>query len=442
MATVNGNRNLTIATSRVFRWFLSASRALLPGRVVLAVAAVLCSLAGCSTEQVPVEQALAEKAPAQPVPVTSAPVTSALVTSAPMTTPAATIAAKTTAKNTVAPLSFDNPIIKYDSPDPTRQPGPFIYTADPAVLVQDGTVYLYSTHDEQTADGKDYRMYDYRLWTSQDLVHWQNHGAVMRYSNFDWARGDAKTGNAYAHHVIHRKDETGKSRYYFYAAVEGGQTAGAFGFSIGVAVSDSPSGPFSDPRGMPMILLEDTAKDKNHSWRNIDPAVFIDDDGLAYLYWGNQQLWWVELAPDLVHLKGERYTLDAKGRMQNRDTSQVQIHAVNSLPNFEEGPYVSKHQGLYYLVYAAGFPESLAYATSTSATGPWQYRGIIMTPLPNTTTIHPALFDFNGHTYLAYHSADLPGGGNYRRSVSLDRVYFNADGTIRPVVRTTALTQP
>ena len=89
------------------------------------------------------------------------------------------------------------------------------------------------------------------------------------------------------------------------------------------------------------------------------------------------------------------------------------------------------------VVYAAGFPESLAYATSTSVTGPWQYQGIIMDPLPNTTTIHPAMFDFNGHTYLAYHSADLPGGGNYRRSVSLDRVYFYPDGSIEKIIRTT-----
>jgi len=342
---------------------------------------------------------------------------------------------------TTALTHFNNPIIKSDSQDPTSAKGPLIYTADPAALVHDGTLYLYTTHDEQTLQGKDYRMYDYRLWTSTDLVRWQNQGAVLHYSDFAWARGDAKTGNAYAHHVIARKDGSGNTKFYFYAVVEGGQTGGAFGFSIGVAVGDSPTGPFTDPRGMPMILLEDTAKDKQHSWRNIDPAVFVDDDGRAYLYWGNQQLWWVELEADLVHLKGEKYQLDAQGRMQQRDSSQVQIHKVDTLPNFEEGPHLSKHHGIYYLVYAAGFPESLAYATSSSATGPWLYRGIIMEPLPGTTTIHPALFDFNGQTYLAYHNADLPGGGNYRRSVALDRVFFNPDGTIKPIVRTTTPTK-
>ena len=335
-----------------------------------------------------------------------------------------------------APTRFDNPIIRYDTSDPTNTAGDIIYTADPAAMVVDGTVYLYTTHDEQVLDGNDYRMYDYRLWTSNDMVNWENKGTVLTYSDFDWARGDEKTGNAYAHHVIHRKDNSGKSRYYFYATVEGGQRDDKFGFSIGVGVSDSPEGPFEDPRGMPMILLEDTAAYKDHTWRNIDPAVFVDDDGRAYLYWGNQQLWWVELEPDLVHLKGEQYTTDSQGNMQERDTSKVQIHAVDTLPNFEEAPYVSKHNGIYYLVYAAGFPESIAYATSSSATGPWEYQGVIMDPLPNTTTIHPAMFDFNGNTYLAYHSAELPGGGSYRRSVCIDRVYFNTDGTIKDIVRT------
>lgn len=335
-----------------------------------------------------------------------------------------------------APTTFDNPIIKYDTQDPTNQAGDIIYTADPAAMVMDDTVYLYTTHDEQSVGVDDYRMYDYRLWTSTDMLNWKNKGTVLRYSDFDWARGNETTGNAYAHHVIHRKDETGKSLYYFYATVEGGQTDDEFGFAIGVAVSESPEGPFTDPRGMPMILLEDTAAYKEHSWRNIDPAVFIDDDGRAYLYWGNKQLWWVELESDLIHLKGESYTLDENGKMQNRDTSNVKINAVDTLPNFEEAPYVSKHNDVYYLVYAAGFPESIAYATSKSATGPWKYQGIIMDPLPGTTTIHPAMFDFKGETYLAYHNAGLPGGGSYRRSVCVDRVYFNEDGTIKPIVMT------
>lgn len=329
------------------------------------------------------------------------------------------------------PDHFDNPIIKYDTQDPTRQAGAIIYTADPAALVVDNTVYLYTGHDEQTELGADYRMYDYRLWASNDLAHWQNKGVVLRFSDFAWARGSEKTGNAYAGHVTHRKGADGKSKYYFYTTLEGGQDE--FGFSIGVAVSDKPTGPFVDPRGIPMILLSDTAQYQNHSWRNIDPAVFIDDDGRAYLYWGNKQLWWVELEDDLVHLKGEAYSTDASGKMLNRSAQKVTINTVDTLPNFEEAPFISKHNGRYYLTYAAGFPESLAYAISDSPRGPWHYKGVLMDPLPKTSTIHPALINFKGDAFLFYHDAALPGGGSYRRSTCLKKLHFNDDGTIQKI---------
>ncbi|HMW73799.1 MAG TPA: family 43 glycosylhydrolase, partial [Cellvibrionaceae bacterium] len=206
----------------------------------------------------------------------------ALLTSLSCTQPIKPMASAEKNSLNTAPTEFDNPIIKYDTPDPTRQVGAIIYTADPVALVVDDWVYLYTGHDEQTQSGVDYRMYDYRLWASQDLMHWQNKGAVLRYSDFAWARGSEKTGNAYAGHVTHRKGADGKANYYFYTTLEGGQKD--FGFAIGVAVSDKPEGPFVDPRGMPMILLSDTAQYQKHSWRNIDPAVFIDDDGRAYLY--------------------------------------------------------------------------------------------------------------------------------------------------------------
>lgn len=332
------------------------------------------------------------------------------------------------------PTVFDNPIIRYDTQDPTNQVGEIIYTADPAAMVLDDRLYLYTSHDEQVIGVNDYRMYDYRLWTTTDLVKWENKGTVLSYKDFPWARGSEVTGNAYAAHVTHKKDASGKSKYYFYVTMEGGQAD--FGFAIGVAVSDNPEGPFTDPRGMPMIVLADTAKYKEHSWRNIDPAVFVDDDGRAYLYWGNQQLWWVELESDMIHLKGEKYTLDENGLMISRDMTEVKINTVDTLPNYEEAPYVSKHNGLYYLVYAAGFPESIGYATSTSVTGPWKYQGIIMDPLPGTTTIHAALFDFKGHTFFAYHDANLPDGGSYRRSTAMERVTFNKDGTIQKIIPT------
>ena len=186
---------------------------------------------------------------------------------------------------------------------------------------------------------------------------------------------------------------------------------------------------------MPMILLTDTAAYASHTWRNIDPVVFVDDDGQAYLYWGNGNLYWVELEDDMVHLKGELYTLDANGMMQDRDVTNVELH-VEDVPAYEEAPYLSKHGDLYYLVYASGFPESIAYATSTSPRGPWEYQDVIMGTMQGTGTIHPAIFDFNGASFIAYHNAALPDGGDYRRSTCLDRLYFNADGTIQEVIQT------
>ena len=126
----------------------------------------------------------------------------------------------------------------------------------------------------------------------------------------------------------------------------------------------------------------------------------------------------------------ETYTTDANGMMQNRDISAVQIHTVTDVTQYEEAPWVSKHGGLYYLTYASGFPESIAHATSSSPEGPWQYRGVILDPVPNSSTIHPAVFDFCGATYIAHHNGALPTGDSYRRSVCMDRVSFGSDGTI------------
>jgi hypothetical protein len=270
-----------------------------------------------------------------------------------------------------------------------------LFTADPAVVVWDNGVYLYTGHDEQVEGGDDYRMFDYYLFESTDMVHWENKGAVVRYDVFSWARGNDTTGNANAVHVIERDDESGNPKFYFYAPVEGGQSE--WGISIGVAVADTPEGPFEDARGIPLIFLADTAGTAaTHSWRNLDPAVFVDDDGQAYLYWGNRILYWVKLEEDMIHLQGETYTTDANGMMQNRDISAVQIHTATDVTQYEEAPWISKHGGLYYLTYASGFPESAAHATSSSPEGPWQYRGVILDPVPNSSTIHPAVFEFCG----------------------------------------------
>jgi len=333
------------------------------------------------------------------------------------------------------PTTFDNPIIRYDAPDPTQGPGPQLFTADGAALVWQDRVYLYTGHDEQAEGESGYRMFDYRLFTSTDLVTWENEGAVMRADTFSWARtGDV--GNANAAQVVQRDDEAGSPKFYFYAPVEGGQAD--YGISIGVAVADAPEGPFVDPRGMPLILLQDTAgiSSATHTWRNLDPTVFVDDDGRAYLYWGNGVLYWVELETDLIHLKGETYTT-AGGTMQNRSIAAVQIQVIEDLENYTEAPFLSKRGDLYYLTYASGFPETTSYATSASPEGPWQPRGQILERVPNSDTVHQSVFDLHGASFITYHNGALPTGGPYRRSTCIDRLYYGDDGTMQPVVQTT-----
>lgn len=234
------------------------------------------------------------------------------------------------------------------------------------------------------------------------MVRWENKGVVMRFNVFAWARGSTSTGNANAAPVVQRNDSNGNPKFYFYAPVEGGQSG--YGISIGVAVADYPEGPFKDARGIPLIFLADTAGTASHAWRNLDPAVFVDDDGRAYLYWGNGTLYWAELERDMIHLKGETYTTDSSGKMQNRSITGVQIHVITNMNDYTEAPFLSKHDNLYYLTYASGFPKSISYATSTSPEGPWQHRGVILDEVPNSTTAHRSLFDFNGRHEKVHHA--------------------------------------
>jgi len=150
------------------------------------------------------------------------------------------------------------------------------YTADPAPMVYNGTVYLYTTHDEDKTVRNFFTMNDWRCYSSTDMVNWTDHGAILNYTDFSWSRGDAWAGQC-----VYRN-----GKFYFYVPVN--QKNG--GNAIGVAVSDSPTGPFKDAIGKPLLI----------GYGYIDPTVFIDDDGQAYLYWGNPHLWYVKLNQDMV----------------------------------------------------------------------------------------------------------------------------------------------
>ncbi|WP_281254452.1 carbohydrate-binding protein, partial [Paenibacillus rigui] len=154
----------------------------------------------------------------------------------------------------------------------------------------------------------------------------------------------------------------------------------------------------------------------SHSWDDLDPTVFIDDDGQAYLYWGNNALYYAKLNDDMISLNGS--------------ISAVPLTTEAFGPDYEEAPWIYKRNGLYYLVYASGFPESIRYSTSTSPTGPWTYRGVVMPQQGTSSTNHPGIIDFKGDSYFFYHKNGLPGGGSYKRSVSIEKFAYNSDGTI------------
>ena len=288
----------------------------------------------------------------------------------------------------------DNPIVQH------------IYTADPAPLVFNGRVYLYTGHDE---DGSTFfTMREWRVWSSADMVNWTDHGSPMSLATFSWASSDAWAGQAIA--------RNGKFYWYVPVRLANGSQA------IGVGVADSPTGPFRDALGRPLIQNAE-----------IDPTVYIDDTGQAYLYYGNPHLWFVRLNTDMISFSGSPTQIPLTTAGFGTRTGDA-----NRPTLYEEGPWFYKRNGLYYMVFAAKCcSEFIGYSTSTSPTGPWTYRGTIMPTQGSSFTNHPGLVDFNGGSYFFYHNGALPGGGGFTRSVAVEKFNYNADGTIPTINMTT-----
>jgi beta-xylosidase len=293
----------------------------------------------------------------------------------------------------------DNPIVQT------------IYTADPAPLLHNGRVYLYTGHDE---DGSTYfTMREWRVWSSADMVNWTDHGSPMSLATFSWASADAWAGQA-----VQRN-----GKFYWYVPVKNRATGR---MAIGVGVSDSPTGPFRDALGRPLVENGE-----------IDPTVFIDDNGQAYLYWGNPNLWYVRLNADMISYSGgvTQIPLTAAGfGARSGNASRPTL--------YEEGPWVYKRNGVYYNVFAAECcSEFIGYSTAPGPTGPWTYRGTVMPRQGASFTNHPGIIDFNGGSYFFYHNGALPGGGGYTRSVAVEKFTYNADGSI-PTMNMTAAGAP
>lgn len=287
------------------------------------------------------------------------------------------------------------------------------FTADPAPLVVGNRLYLYVGHDE--AQGEElFTMREWLVYSTADMKTWIDHGPIMKVADFKWAKKDA-----WASQVIRKR-----GRYWFYAAVEHDDTHP--GKAIAVAVSDRPTGPFVDAKGSALVTAEMTPRG-THSWEDIDPTVFTDDDGTSWIAWGNRRCYIARLKPDMIELDGPI--------------------AEITPPHFEEGPWLHKRGRTYYLTYASldrakDRDEKVSYSTAPSIRGPWTYRGELTGSARNSFTIHPGITRFRGKWYLFLHNAALRigalEGAVGRRSVTVERLRYNPDGTMEPVVQTEA----
>lgn len=280
------------------------------------------------------------------------------------------------------------------------------FTADPAPLVYNDVVYLYTGHDEDDAPVYGgFKMKEWLLYSSTDMVNWTDHGAIANLYNFKWASGGEGFENgAWASQCIERN-----GKFYLYCPV---QSRG-----IGVLVADNPFGPFNDPLGKSLIGPE---------YDSIDPSVFVDDDGQAYLYWGNPNLWYVKLNEDMISISGEI----------TKDRLIRKVEGKEDPFHYQEAPWVYKHNGRYYNAYASTCcPEGIGYAMGATATGPWEFKGYIMKPDKRATGNHPGIINYKGKSYVFGFNFILnfaiTDKHHERRSVSVAEITYNPDGTIQ-----------
>lgn len=299
-------------------------------------------------------------------------------------------------------LLADNPIVQT------------MFTTDPAPMVDGNTIYVYTGHDEDNADF--FWMNEWRVFSSKDMVNWTDLGVPLSLASFDWA-----DDRAWAPQTVKRN-----GKYYMYVPVHSKLSNT---MSIGVTVADSPAGPFKDAIGGPLA---------DGSWDYIDPTVLIDDDGRAYIYWGNPNIYFAELNPDMISLKTPVRKIEQSVEGFGAPSPDKREKDAKYKDMYTEGPWIMKRDGKYYLLYAAGgVPEHIAYSVSDSPEGPWKYMGEIM-PLCDTGsfTNHCGVADFNGHNYFFYHTGKLPGGGGFGRSVAVEEFKYNPDGTFPLIMPT------
>ncbi len=291
-------------------------------------------------------------------------------------------------------LTAQNPLIQH------------MFSADPSARVFGDSVYIYPSHDIIATEGKGrvgwFCMEDYHVFASKNLTDWQDDGIVVTQNKIPWVKE-----NSYSMWAPDCIEKNGK--YYFYFPTAPKDTSYGRGFAIGVAVADKPSGPFV-PQAEPVKNVH-----------GVDPNVFIDDDGQAYLYWALGNIYGAKLKSNMLELDGE-------------------IKTLGTLPGkgLKEGPYLFKRNGIYYLTYphVADKTEQLEYATGNSPLGEFKVTGVIMDETPGCWTNHQSIIQYKNQWYLFYHSNDYSPSFDKARSIRADSLFFNVDGTIKKVIPT------
>lgn len=294
-------------------------------------------------------------------------------------------------------MSAQNPVIRDQ------------FTADPTARVFNGKVYLFPSHDipggVQARTGEPwFRMQDYHVFSSEDLMNWTDHGVIVSQENVPW--GNPEGDSMWAPDCVEKN-----GKYYFVFPNAPGKGRG-YGFGIGVAVADQPEGPYT-PR-------EESLKGVS----GIDPCVFIDDDGKNYLIWSGMGLRGALIDDEFTAIVPESVTVF------DRDFPKGGLR---------EGPFMFKRNGIYYLTFpwVQKNTETLAYATAENPLGPYHFRGLIMEEsATGCWTNHHSLVEYNGQWYLFYHHNDYSPNFDKNRSVRIDKVVFNPDGTIQTVAPT------
>lgn len=310
--------------------------------------------------------------------------------------------------------------------------GALTYGGDPAALVDGDTVYLYTGHD--TAKNESYVIPEWQCYSTKDMVEWKYEGVVLSMRDVKWGdRNSAWAGQVTKHY----SKEHGRDMYYFYTCSWNNQDDGRQ--SIGVAVSETPTGPFVD-LGHALVKGSFTT-DETSAWNDIDPTVWYetDEDGEEhrYLCWGNNKVYMCELNEDMISVKD----IDGDGQI----VFGKDIVSKKTPEAFTEAPWIyrrqdenGKYYGDYYLFYAYGWREQMAYATTDDLmNGELKFGGIIMEPTATSNTNHMSVIDFKGKTYFIYHNGSLAGGSGFRRVACVEELVFNEDGSV-PYIKETA----